>query len=59
MVKDPAGFIKASHGANTGRRGVTSVNVVKSTSANTNVNNNLYNFPKKKQACNYRPAFNI
>jgi len=59
-VKDPMGFIKASNGGNASRRGinsvmdsidqskVTSVNVVKSTSTNTSVNNNPIELPEKK-----------
>jgi GLPGLI family protein len=58
--KDPMGFVKASHGGNTSKRGVTafmdsiepsrieSINVVKSSSNNTAVINNPIELPEKK-----------
>jgi hypothetical protein len=60
-AKDPAGFNKASHGGNTGKRKgsgtpmdsvdpskISSIHVVKSTDGNTRVNNNPIELPEKK-----------
>jgi GLPGLI family protein len=59
-AKDPMGFVKASHGGNASKRGVTafmdsiepsrieSINVVKSSSTNTAVINNPIELPEKK-----------
>lgn len=59
--KDPSGFMKASHGGNSARRSGTksfmgdidpsriqSINVVKSSSATSSVNNNPIELPEKK-----------
>jgi GLPGLI family protein len=60
-AKDPAGFNKASHGGNTGKRKgsgtpmdsvdpskISSIHVVKSADGNTRVNNNPIELPEKK-----------